>query len=166
MVDNILLKIRIVNIVKYTKFTISSFIFSIFVILFIGDDNDAILFSISILFLLIVLPVIYLLVSYIIEDYKKLIIIDKYDIRYQGSLFKIQDVKELIIYRNNTVDNSSYIPVSNMIDFYFLNFIMNDDKSIVVTCLIIPDLELLLLLLGDIKKSYVTNGVMLLDRKI
>ena len=96
--------------------------------------------------------------------------IDRYDLivnsKSKTTIYKIEEINELMIYRNTTVDSPVYIPVSNMIDFYFIEILLNDKKNIVVTCLMIDDLEVFLSFFGDqIKRTYITHGVMLLERR-
>lgn len=170
MLDKLELKITFKNIFKFVSFSGGSFLLSLLFLNLIGDNFEAKLFSLSLFFLMLIIPVLYLLISYIIINFNMQIRIDKYDLivnrNTKTTIYKIEEINELMVYRNKTVDSPGYLPVSNMIDFYYLDIIMNDKKSIVVTCLMIDDLEMFLSFFGvQIKRTYITHGVMLLERR-
>lgn len=88
MVDKLELKITFKNILNFVGFSIGSFLFSLLFLNFIGDNFEAKLFSLSLLFLMLIIPVLYLLTSYIIINFNMQIRIDRYDLIVNGSVHK------------------------------------------------------------------------------
>lgn len=141
------LKQNIYNHLKVQEFTIiTTLMFLIYWILFLNYDYDFIL-VVGLFHLTFTILSIYLHIEYIIENYKLEIEITENQFIVtkdnQRHFYSKSKVSKIILYKSASIEKGG-IPFSAMEYYFYLKVVLDSNEEILITCLLINDLDMLL----------------------
>lgn len=164
MIDNILGN-PYLNQFKYLKTT---FIQGLILLLLLLLGGEGAQFAALLVYSILIIPALLIHFSYllhcnkiVIDKQKKIILVNCSSTQKE---YQFDDIMEVKVFRSYTLDAKFNIPVSALLDYYFIRIKFNDGKAIELTCFLINDFNKVVQIFNFKTIQWVKNGPMFLFR--